>query len=152
MNCARLSALRSNHRAGHALEEEAYRRQFRLHFEFGCQRLQHVWEESGRDQTRFVGALLQLCGNDLGGTATGGETVSRPRSVVETAVKLKLLVDAEQWAIKQAGGNGLLVISGQPGSGKSQLALDLLAQISRQGVRFLFFDLKGELEAAGDDP
>jgi hypothetical protein len=33
----------------------------------------------------------------------------------------------------------------------SQLALDLLAQLAQQGVRFLFFDLKGELEAAGDD-
>jgi DNA sulfur modification protein DndE len=45
--------------------------------------------------------------------------------------------------------NGLLVVSGQPGSGKSQLVLDLLAQLSNHGVRFVFFDLKGELE---DDP
>jgi len=45
--------------------------------------------------------------------------------------------------------NGLLVISGQPGSGKSQLALDLLAQLTNHGVRFVFFDMKGELE---DDP
>jgi hypothetical protein len=42
--------------------------------------------------------------------------------------------------------NGLLVISGEPGSGKSQLALDLLLQLAKQGVRFVFFDLKGELE------
>jgi DNA sulfur modification protein DndE len=42
-----------------------------------------------------------------------------------------------------------LVISGEPGSGKSQLALDLLAQLAGHGVRFVFFDLKGELE---DDP
>lgn len=41
------------------------------------------------------------------------------------------------------------MISGKPGTGKSQLALDLLAQVARQGVRFVFFDLKGELE---DDP
>ncbi len=38
---------------------------------------------------------------------------------------------------------------GQPGSGKSQLALDLLAQLTGYGVRFVFFDMKGELE---DDP
>ncbi|MBV9658019.1 MAG: DndE family protein [Verrucomicrobia bacterium] len=142
-----------NHRAGQTLEEEAYRRQFRLHFEYGCQRLQSIWEESGRDQTRFVGALLKLCGDELGGAgkAGGDAATSKPRAVVENAVKLKLLVDAEEWTINQAGGNGLLVISGQPGSGKSQLALDLLAQVARQGVRFIFFDLKGELEAAGDD-
>jgi hypothetical protein len=41
------------------------------------------------------------------------------------------------------------VISGQPGTGKSQLALDLLAQLTSFGVRFVFFDMKGELE---DDP
>lgn len=34
-------------------------------------------------------------------------------------------------------------------SGKSQLALDLLAQLTGFGVRFVFFDMKGELE---DDP
>ena len=72
-----------------------------------------------------------------------------PLPVVETPVKLKLLADAEEWVLNEAGHNGLLVISGKPGTGKSQLAFDLLAQIARQGVRFVFFDLKGELE---DDP
>jgi DNA helicase HerA-like ATPase len=57
-----------------------------------------------------------------------------------------LLRDGEPWTINASGGNGLMVISGKPGSGKSQLALDLLMQVARQGVRFLFFDLKGELE------
>lgn len=76
---------------------------------------------------------------------------------VDTAVKLKLLEEAEEWTINSAGGNGLLVISCKPGFGKSQAALDLLAQLSRQGVRFIFFDLKGELEEpdakmAEDDP
>jgi hypothetical protein len=35
------------------------------------------------------------------------------------------------------------------GKDKSRLALDLLAQLTNAGVRFVFFDMKGELE---DDP
>jgi DNA sulfur modification protein DndE len=70
--------------------------------------------------------------------------------VVEKEVKLKVLADAPDWSMNGPGtNNGLLVISGQPGSGKSQLALDLLAQLTNFGVRFVFFDMKGELE---DDP
>lgn len=139
-----------NHRAGQTLDEETYRRHFRLHFEYGCQRLQSVWEESGRDQTRFVGTLLQLCGDDLTGLAGQATAPGRPMQVVETEVKLKLLTEAAEWSMNGPGTkNGLLVISGEPGSGKSQLALDLLAQLASHGVRFVFFDLKGELE---DDP
>jgi nucleoside-triphosphatase THEP1 len=33
------------------------------------------------------------------------------------------------------------MISGQPGSSKSQLALDLLAQLTNHGFRFVFFDM-----------
>ena len=41
---------------------------------------------------------------------------------------------------------------GRPGSGKSQLGLDLLVQVSRRGLRFIFFDLKGELEDDAQNP
>jgi DNA sulfur modification protein DndE len=138
-----------NHRAGCTLDEVGYRQEFRRHFEFGCHRLRQIWAESTNDQARFVSALLSLTGGDVGLSSSVRPTVpSMP--VVEKEVKLKVLVDADEWSVNGPGtNNGLLVISGQPGSGKSQLALDLLAQLTNHGVRFVFFDMKGELE---DDP
>ncbi|MGA2608689.1 MAG: hypothetical protein ABSH01_14690 [Terriglobia bacterium] len=137
-----------NHRSGRALDEAGYRQEFRKYFEFGCQRLRQIWEDAGNDQAKFVGELLKL-----GSGAQVGAGLARPVAtlpVVEAEVKLKLLVDAPEWSLNGPGtNNGLLVISGQPGTGKSQLALDLLAQLSNLGVRFVFFDMKGELE---DDP
>ncbi|MBI3359356.1 MAG: hypothetical protein HY037_07260, partial [Nitrospirae bacterium] len=38
-----------NHRAGKTLDETGYRQAFRQHFEFGCQRLKEIWEDSGSD-------------------------------------------------------------------------------------------------------
>ncbi len=138
-----------NHRSGRGLDEAGYRQVFRQHFEYGCQRLKEIWEESGNDQTRFVSALLKIAGTDFGNGLNPTPHVA-PMAVVEQEVTLKVLTDAPEWSINGPGTkNGLLVISGEPGSGKSQLALDLLAQLARQGVRFVFFDLKGELE---DDP
>jgi DNA sulfur modification protein DndE len=156
-----------NHRAGKTLDEAAYRHAFRLHFEFGCQRLNELWQSSGRDQSRFAAALLNLAGDASCSSlhaprsplpASGstlhalGSTLPAPYSlpIVDREVKLKILADAPDWSLNGPGtSNGLLVISGQPGSGKSQLALDLLAQLSDQGLRFVFFDLRGELE---EDP
>jgi hypothetical protein len=138
-----------HHRVGHPLDEAAYRQEFRRYFEFGCQRLKDVWEESGNDQTRFVTLLFKLTSDGFGATGLFRPAVP-VMPIVETEVSLKLLVDGPQWSINGPGTkNGLLVISGEPGSGKSQLALDLLAQLTGHGVRFVFFDLKGELE---DDP
>jgi hypothetical protein len=138
-----------NHRAGRGLDEGSYRQEFRRHFEYGCQRLRQMWTESSNDQTRFVSAVLRLTGGEIGLTGSAKPPVL-VMPVVESEVKLKVLADAPEWSLNGPGtNNGLLVISGQPGSGKSQLALDLLAQISNVGVRFVFFDMKGELE---DDP
>lgn len=133
-----------NHRCGESLDESVYKQSFRLYFEYGCHCLKQLWEECSGDHVLFVTSLLKL--SDFSSEGGGHEPVLAPASIVEHAVKLKLLTEEEPWAINAAGGNGLMVISGKPGSGKSQLALDLLTQISRQGVRFLFFDLKGELE------
>lgn len=136
-----------NHRVGKELDERGYNQAFRQHFEFGCQRLKQMWEDSGNDQTRFVSTLLKITSADFG---AGTRPHITPMAVVDKEVKLKVLTDEPEWSINGPGTkNGLLVISGEPGSGKSQLALDLLAQLANNGVRFVFFDLKGELE---DDP
>ena len=138
-----------NHRAGRSLDEGAYRQEFRRHFEYGCQRLRQMWVESGNDQARFVSILLKLTSGDIG-LPDGVKPVVPSMPVVEAEVKLKVLAEVPEWSMNGPGtSNGLLVISGQPGTGKSQLALDLLAQLANQGVRFVFFDMKGELE---DDP
>jgi len=138
-----------NHRAGSMLDEGGYRQEFRRHFEYGCQRLRQMWVESGNDQAQFVSILLKLTGGDIG-LPGGVKPVVPSMPVVEAEVKLKVLVDAPEWSVNGPGtSNGLLVTSGKPGTGKSQLALDLLAQLANHGVRFVFFDMKGELE---DDP
>lgn len=143
-----------NLRAGKTLTDSQRQHEFRRHFEWGCRRMKEVWEnDASRDQGKFIALLLQRSAQQ----AAGGDSISHvigganpPQTVVEREVLLKLLADAEPWSLNGPGTrSGLLVISGAPGSGKSQLALDLLAQLSRQGVRFAFFDLKGEFE---DDP
>lgn len=143
-----------NFRSGRSLDEAGYRQEFRRHFEYGCLRLKQIWEDSGNDQARFVTELLRI-GADSTGNFGVAEATPNTKSTVESVVELKLLSDVDAWRMNDTRvsgqNNSLLIISGQPGSGKSQLALDLLAQLSRQGVRFLFFDLKGELEEAGDD-
>lgn len=134
-----------NYKLGTTLDETQYRQQFKQHFEFGCLKLKELWDDCSNDQAMFVSALLKLGDFSLGDSGAMGDAAT-PMPIVTKPVKLKLLRTEDQWTINAAGGNGLMVISGKPGSGKSQLALDLLMQVARQGVRFLFFDLKGELE------
>lgn len=139
-----------NYRMEKTLEESEYRKAFRRHFEYGCLQLKQIWEDSGKDETKFIAELLKHCNTDDFGGSTENRLVSKQASpVVSEPVNLHLFAGGESWTMNEAGGNSLLVISGKPGTGKSQLALDLLAQVARQGVRFVFFDLKGELE---DDP
>ncbi len=135
-----------NDKAGKWLDDAAYRQSFRNHLEYGCQRLKDTWEQSGNDPTRFISALLTLCAS---GFRSASPRPAEAMPVVDSAVKLSVLQDEPDWVINEAGHNSLIVISGKPGTGKSQLALDLLAQAARQGLRVAFFDLKGELE---DDP
>lgn len=135
-----------NQRAGRSLDESGYRQEFRRHFEYGCQQLRQIWSECGNDQARFVSALLKITGGNAG-PISSVQTTPRSIPMVEKEIRLKVLADAPEWSMNGPGtSNGLLVISGQPGSGKSQLALDLLAQLASHGVRFVFFDMKGELE------
>lgn len=142
-----------NHRAGRKLDENGYRYEFRRHYDWGGQRLKRMWEDCGNDPAHFVTELLRVCGEDFISSSGKTAPVGKSMPVVETEVKLKVLDNAPEWSMNGLGtNNGLLVISGQPGTGKSQLALDLLTQLANYGVRFVFFDMKGELEDNPDNP
>lgn len=127
-----------------------FRKLVEYHWHRGAVLLQQDHVAASRNTIEFI---VQLAGRvprheGRGGTAaTGG---GAPR-IVNELVRIEVLQGVAPWELNAAGGNGLMVISGRPGSGKSQLALDLLAQAARQGVRFLFFDLKGELEDLPDN-
>jgi hypothetical protein len=134
-----------NFRSGENLDEIEYRKQFKLYIEYGCLCLKQIWEDAGEDQTIFIAALLKE-GSFVSDTKSSNGHNVFAQKIVNQPVSLAVLKNTEPWIINASGGNGITVISGRPGTGKSQLALDLLAQIAHQGVRFLFFDLKGELE------
>lgn len=144
-----------NFRNGRSLDETGYRQEFKRAFDFGCLRMREIWDDASKDQSKFVSELLKIGGSDLGLSSSGGTGNFTSAGPVQEVVEIKLLADGDPWRMNDTTvpgqPNSLLIISGQPGSGKSQLALDLIAQLSRQGVRFLFFDLKGEMEEAGDD-
>ncbi len=140
-----------NYRYGETVDESKYRRLFKLHVEYGCQLMKELWEECKKDQTIFISSLLKEC-NFVGCAANFSDSKIQDQDIISKPVSLSILTEGEPWIINAAGGNGLTVISGSSGRGKTQLALDMLAQIARQGVRFLFFDLKGELEDTPENP
>jgi len=121
------------------------------HWHRGAQLLERDWNEAERSQTDFVvhlaGRLTSVAGNGTS-SRTGRRPLPEP---ISTLVAIQPLRGIPSWAINASGGNGLTVISGSSGRGKSQLAFDMLAQAAAQGVRILFFDLKGELEDSPDD-
>jgi len=141
-----------NHRCGECLDEENYKKEFRKYFEYGCVQLKRIWADTGQDQVKFIGELLKICRPNLDGSQTLEiDQKYEDKTIIEEGVFLALTEEGSPWLVNKAGRNSLMVISGQPGRGKSQLALELLTQMSRQGVKFLFFDLKGELEEAEED-
>lgn len=120
-----------------------------FHWHRGALLLQEDLIAASRNMVDFV---VQLAGRVPKGQAVGvGITTASSDTAIAEKIDIQVLTDIVPWAVNASGGNGLMVISGKPGSGKSQLALDLLAQASRQGARFLFFDLKGELEDSIDN-
>jgi DNA sulfur modification protein DndE len=129
----------------------------RLLVEFHWQRGAKLLDEdfTGCDQslTDFVASIAERVAipASISDGVTHASKSKAPGNVVNSAVSLNALRDTDAWQLNAAGGNGLVVISGGSGRGKSQLAFDMLAQAARQGVRILFFDLKGELEVAVDD-
>lgn len=127
-------------------EPAAFRRLVEFHWARGAQLLEQDYQDVSRSDYDFVVRLTSLL------PQVGDFSSNRTNSAINAVMRpifLQLLRATEPWQMNASGGNGLLVISGGPGRGKSQLALDLLQQLSGQGVPFLFFDLKGELE---DDP
>jgi hypothetical protein len=118
------------------------------HWHRGALLLQRDYAEAGKGQVDFIVKLANLVPR---GRGSRGGTAGQPGKPVTRAVSVRMLDGVDPWQINAPGGNGLMVVSGKPGSGKSQLVLDLLAQAASQGVRFLFFDLKGEFESNPDN-
>lgn len=112
--------------------------------------MQDDYNEANKNTVDFVVLLASRLPKFDGHVAGGPKSLSVGKAVSEL-VPIQLLTDQKPWGLNAAGGNGLMVISGRPGTGKSQLGLDLLAQAANSGARFLFFDLKGELQDSPDD-
>ena len=130
-------------------ENADFRALVEFHWHRGADLLQADYADSDKDMVEFIVKLAGLL------PKSDDKASSAPRAVegiVSSPLNIEILSNEEAWGLNSAGGNGLMVISGKPGSGKSQLALDLLAQAAGHGAKFLFFDLKGEMEDSRDNP
>ncbi|WP_248320822.1 ATP-binding protein [Caballeronia sp. Sq4a] len=128
----------------------SFRTLVEFHWQRGAALLQDDYNEANKNTVDFVVLLASRLPKFDGHVAGGPKSLSVGKAVSEL-VPIQLLTDQKPWGLNAAGGNGLMVISGRPGTGKSQLGLDLLAQAANSGARFLFFDLKGELQDSPDD-
>ena len=124
-----------------------------VHWHRGAQLLEKDFRESDRSLTDFIISIAERISILAGGVlpVAAPNRASLAGSTVSSPIYLQALKGLGSWQLNASGGNGLVVISGGSGKGKSQLAFDLLAQAAAQGVRILFFDLKGELEDSTDD-
>lgn len=120
-----------------------------FHWQRGADLLQTDYIDVNRNMVDFI---VQLAGRLPNFDMPVPNKIRTVTKVVSELVNIQILTNEAPWALNASGGNGLMVISGKPGSGKSQLALDLLAQAASHGATFLFFDLKGELEDSIDNP
>lgn len=126
--------------------EADFRQLVEGHWHRGSKLLKADHEEAGKNDIDFVVRLAGLLPGRVSEGARARQTSGGGARTVTNLIQTRILVEGETWPVNAPGGNGLMVVSGRPGSGKSQLVLDLLAQVANQGAKFLFFDLKGELE------
>ncbi len=126
-------------------DEATFRQLVEGHWNRGAKLLKADHEEAGKNDIDFVVRLAGMLPGRSNGARSRVPAGGSARTVTHL-VETRILMEGDTWPVNAPGGNGLMVVSGRPGSGKSQLVLDLLAQVANQGAKFLFFDLKGELE------
>lgn len=122
-----------------------------FHWQRGADLLQDDYNDNNKNYIDFILHLASRLPKLTTGLTGSQRTINSTGNAVSDLISIQLLTDQQPWGLNASGGNGLMVISGRPGTGKSQLGLDLLAQASAYGARFLFFDLKGELQDSSDD-
>jgi hypothetical protein len=134
-------------------KDTEFRNLVEFHWHRGSELLRHDYQSNGKNIINFIIDLSSKISQFIGTIPNENIKNSTFKNLIplNSLVEIKILENFDPWKLNSTGGNGLMVISGRPGTGKSQLALDLLAQASACGAKFLFFDLKGELEDSFDN-